>query len=192
MYSNEAQAPTPPRRRRRSCLGCFLTLLTVLVVLLILVGVGWIFVGRPYLHNIAENQLDNAMNNAVEQIPSQVALLPGGQTVPIQDTALTNLIVLNLAPSSPVKNPDFTITTQHVRLDFQLYGYPDAITFTPTVSNGHLVAQNVQVDGAFGLIMSPDEMTALLNKHFADAQSKLQKTVNSVQLKDHEMDVTLG
>ncbi len=192
MYSNGANAPTPPRRRRRSCLGCFLTLLTTLVILLILIGAGWIFLGRPYLHAMAENQLDNAMNNAVEQIPAQAALLPGGETVPIQDTTLTNLIALNLAPSSPVKNPNFTITTQHLRLDFQLYGYPDAITFTPAVNNGHLVAQNVQVDGAFGLIMSSDEMTALLNKHFADAQSKLQKTVNSVQLKDHEMDLTLG
>jgi hypothetical protein len=192
MYSNGANPPTPPRRRRRSCLGCFLTFLTVLIILLIIVGAGWIFLGRPYLHNIAETQLDNAMNSAVGQIPEQAALLPGGESVPIPDTALTNLIALNLAPSNPVKNPNVTITPQHLRLDFQLYGYPDAVTFTPAVNNGHLVAQNVQIDGAFGLIMSSDEMAALLNRHFADAQNKLQKTVNSVTLKDHEMDLTLG
>jgi hypothetical protein len=191
MYSNGANPPPRPPRRR-SCLGCFLTLLTVLIVLVIIVGAGWIFLGRPYLHSIAENRLDNAMNNAVQQIPPQIAVLPGGQTVPIQDTILTNLIALNIAPSDPVKDPNVTITPQNMRLDFQLYGYPDDVIFTPAVSNGHLVAQNVRVDGAFGLIMSPDEMTALLNKHFADAQSKLQKTVNAVKLKDHEMDLTLG
>src|SRR6266700_4296543 len=80
-------------RRGAGCVGC----LTVVVLLLFVVGAGWTFAVRPYIHSIAQNQLDNAMSNAVQQIPPQAAQLPAGSTIPVQESTLTNMIVLNLA-----------------------------------------------------------------------------------------------
>src|SRR5262249_18182502 len=117
--------------RGRGCFGC----LTTLVLLLIIVAAGWIFFLRPYVHNIAQAQLDQAMSSAVNQVPSLPGQLPPGP-VQIQENAINNLIVLNLAPSSPVQHPVTTITPNNIRLDFQVYGLPSAITAVPKVVNG--------------------------------------------------------
>jgi hypothetical protein len=180
---------TRTRQRRGGCVpGCLITL----ILLLLILGGAWVFAIRPYAHSIAQTQLDNALTSAVNQLPSGTAKLPSGVTVPVSDNAINNLIVLNLSPSNPVQHPNTTITSQNIRLDFQLYGYPCAITAVPALNSGRLVVKNVGVEGIFALIMSPDEMTSLLNQHLNDAQNKLQRTVNSVQLKDHEVDLSLG
>lgn len=183
-----------PTRRKRSAGGCALGCLTTLVLLLIVLGVGWVFVGRPYFHAMAESKIDNALNAGVNQIPSSplISLIPAGTTIPINENAINNLIVLNISPSDPIQKPETQITTQNITLSFQLYNFPSSISMVPAVQNGHLVAQNVQVNGIMGFIMSPSEMTDILNKHFADAQNKLGKTVTSTQLKANEFDITLG
>jgi len=50
---------------------------------------------------------------------------------------------------------------------------------------------NTTVEGLIGLIMAPDEVTSLFNKHLVEAQARLQHTIKSVQLKDHEMDLVI-
>src|SRR5436305_405896 len=78
------------RRARRGvgCIGC----LTMLIILLLVVGAGWVFGVQPYVHSMAQTQLDNAMSKAVQQIPSQAAQLPAGSTIPVQESTITNLI----------------------------------------------------------------------------------------------------
>jgi hypothetical protein len=186
MHPVAVKAEPKYRSRRRGCLGC----LTLLVLLLIIVAAGWVFFLRPYVHNMAQAQLDQAMSSAVDQTPSLPAQLPPGP-IPIQEDTINNLIVLNLAPSSPVQHPNTSITPDNIRLDFQVYGLPSAITVVPKVVNGQIVASNVTVEGVVGLIMSPEEMMTLLNKHLADAQGHLGHKMKSVQLKDHEADLTL-
>ncbi|WP_149403369.1 hypothetical protein [Dictyobacter arantiisoli] len=191
---NAASDRTNSGRRKRSRGGCFIGCLSVLIILLLILGGAWIFIIRPYAHNMAETQLDRALGSVVNQLPTQlIDLLPAGATVPISENTINNLIVGNLAPSNPVQNPDTTITSQRIRLSFTLYGYASAIDITPALnSNERLVAKNVNVEGVLGLIMSPDEMTTLLNKHFSDAQNKLGKTIRGVQLKNQQLSLTLG
>lgn len=179
-------------RRRRSRGGCCLTSLIVLVLLLIGLGAGWLFVLRPYAHNIAQTELDNAMQSAVNQIPPETKQLPPNSTLPVTENAINNLIVLNLAPSNPVQHPATHITGNDIRLDFQLYGFPCAATVVPQVQNGRLIVNHTTVEGIVGLVMSPDEITTLLNKHLSDAQNKLQRSITGMQLKAHEVDLTLG
>lgn len=181
-------------RRRRSKSGCALGCLTALILLLIILGASWIFLARPYLHNIAETQLDQALTAGVNQIPSTITTqIPSGTVLPINQDSINNLVVLNLSPSDPVQKPDTTITVTSVQLSFQLYGYPSSISLVPALnSKGQLVANNVSVNGVFGLIMSSDEMTALLNKHFSDAQNKLGKTIRKVELTNQQIKLTLG
>ena len=182
---------TPRRRRSRG--GCLTGCLSTLILLAIILGGLWFFVLRPYAHDTAIKQMDNAMNAAVNQIPSsQAAALPPGTTLPVQQIVLNNLLVLNIAPSDPVQNTNMQISPSGVRLDFKLYGQPCTITGLPQAQNGKLVATHVTVSGVVGLVVSADDIAALLNRHLADAQTRLNHTVTAVQLKDQEMDLTLG
>ena len=179
----------PTRRRRR--LGRALLILAI--VLLVLVA-GW-FVGlRPYLHGLAQSQIDGVLSNAINQInPVEVAAIPAGPaTINVSETIINNIIVLNTAPSDPVQQMHMTITPAELRLDFQAYGFACDLTGLPQVSNGQLVITNVAVEGIIGLIMSPGEVTATLNTYLHKAGVKLHRNVTGVTLKDHEIDIQLS
>ncbi len=192
LQSTGAQLSSPalPTRRRRRL---WRALLILAIVLLVLVA-GW-FVGlRPYLHGLAQSQIDSVLSNAINQInPAVVAAIPAGPaTINVSETAINNLIVLNTAPSDPVQQMHMTITPAELRLDFQAYGFACDITGLPQVSNGQLVITNVAVEGIVGLIMSPDEVTATLNNYLHNTGVKLRRNVTGVTLKDHEIDIQLS
>lgn len=179
---------TPPRRRRRGCIpGCLITL----IILIIVLGGAWFLIAHPYLHNIAATQLNQALSSATAQMPPQVTQLQSGPII-VPETALNNLIALNIAPSNPLQHAQTHITPSGIRLDFQLYGYQCAFTGVPKAVNGQLILTNVTVGGLIGLIMSPDELTSLLNKHLADAQQKIHHTILAVSLKDQQLGLLLG
>jgi hypothetical protein len=175
------------RRRKRGGLGC---LVTLLVLVLIIAG-AWSFVLQPFLHNLAEGQLNQALSAAVNQIPSGASALPTS-SLKISETVINNLIVLNTSPSSPIQSPATHITPANIQIDFQLYGLPCSITAVPKVQNNQLVATNVNVNGIIGLVLSPNDITNIINQHLVDAQNRLQHPVKNVQLKDNEVDLTLG
>ena len=180
------------RRRRGGCFGgCFVTLLMLAILLL---G-GWFFVARPYLHAFARSQIDLLLANAVNQIPANVTQVPPG-TVQVGENAVDNLIVLNSAPSDPVQHVQMHITPGGVRLDFQVYGFACAVTGVPQVINaplnGQLVVTNVTVCGIVALIISPEELTSLINTHLAAAQMRFKHPIISVLLKNHELDLLVG
>lgn len=173
--------------RRRGCFGC----LTSLVVLLVIIGILWFLVARPYLHNIAQTQLDQALTNATAQMPAAVTQLPPGPFL-VQEQTLNNLIALNIAPSNPIQRVQARITANNMRLDFQLYGYPCSITGVPQAVNGQLTMTNITISGIFALIMSPDELTPLLNQHLADTLQKMRHKVLAVQLKNQQLGLLLA
>lgn len=182
-------APAPKQRRRGGCvIGCVSTVL----ILAILATAGWFFVARPALHNFAQQRLDIAMNNAVNQIPPQIALLPVTQPVNVPENALNNMIALNLAPSDPIQQPVTRITNTGVRITFKIYGFDCAISGVPEARNGELVATNVTVEGIISLIMTPQELTAVFNQHLQEAHARLHHNVQTVTLKDHSLDLKLS
>jgi hypothetical protein len=183
-----ASSGSIPRRRRG---GCLIAGLLTPVILALLVAAGWFFALRPYLHTMAQNQIDQAFSQAVQQMPSQLSQVPAGPFT-FTDDIFNNLIQLNLPPNSVVKQMVAHTTPSNVRIDFQVYGMPCDVTGVPQVVNKQLVVTNVQVDGIIGLLMSNDEMTIILNKHLADAQVKLNRSILAVQLEDQKMILTLG
>ncbi len=70
--TQHASPPVLPRRRR----GYLARALLILVL-----GAGW-FVGlRPYLHGLAQNQIDKVLSNVVNQIAlTPISMLPSGPT----------------------------------------------------------------------------------------------------------------
>lgn len=193
LHSSGTQFSSPPAagRRRKNRLGRVLLILGVVLLLLV---AAWFIVLRPYLHGIAQSQVDGVLTNAVNQIdPTQLSVIPRGRTsVPITETTVNNLIVLNSSPSDPVQQMHMTITPGGLRLDFQAYGFSCDVTGVPQASNGQLVMTNVKVEGIAALIMSPDEMTSILNAHLHDATARLHRDVTGVVLKEQEIDIQLG
>ena len=185
-----ASPPVPNRRRRSS-----LTRVLVSYILMILVfGAGWFLGLRPYLHGLAQDQIDAVLSNVVNQIAlTPISKLPSGPTsLPVTETTVNNLFVLYTAPSDPVQHMHVRITPAGMRVDFQVYGFASDITGVPVVSNGQLLLTNVTVDGIVSLIMSPDEITSILNAHLRDARATLHRNVVGIVLKDHEMDIMLS
>ncbi len=178
-----------PRKRRLS--GCLIRALIVLVILIILVAGGWYFGARPYLDAMAQSKLNSVLTQAVNNIPAQASLLPNEQ-VKIPEGALNNLLVLKSSPSDIVQNPHLSITPNTMQFTFQVYGMTSTATGVPTVSNGHLVVTNVTISGIAGFFLSPDELTTIVDQHLADAQSKINHSITAVQLKNQELDLTLG
>ena len=179
-----APAPSKPRRRR----GCLPKILITLVILLAVVAGGWIIGLRPYLHSLAQSQIDQELASSVDQI---IPLPPPVNTLMVTDTMINNLIGSDHS-SDPVQNTHVTITSSGLKLDFQVYGFPCSVTGNLIASNGKPVITNVAIQGIIGLIMSPDELTPILNNHLSDAQSRLHRLINTITLKDHEIDLSLG
>ena len=185
-FSNAQQSR--PRRRRG---GCFIRSLITLIVLLILIVGGWFLGVRPYLDNQAHNKLDGVLTDAVNNIPPAISQLPAG-TVPLSEQVLNNLMVLESNTNDIVNHQQIHITSTQARMDFQVYGFPCAVTGVPQANSGHLTLTNVSIEGVAALILTPDEITTLVNQHLADAQTKINHPIESVQLKDHEVDLMLG
>ncbi len=149
----------------------------------------WLFVIRPPLHNLAVAEINATLNCTEEDIHSPPFFL-SGIPLPIQEQTLTDLLTPNGGTSDPIKNPVAHITPSNVRLDFQVYGFSCAITAVPRVDNAHLVVSDVNIEGIVRFIMSPDEMTTLLDTHLSHAQERFQHSVTNVQLQNQEMDLT--
>lgn len=182
--------PVKPKRRRRVG-GCLLSAFGLLAVLIIGLGAVWAFVVRPTLHNMAVQQINNTLTQAVNQIPPQVSQLPPGPII-IQQDVLNNLITLNTAPSDPVQHTNAQIMPDKVEFDFQIYGQPCSITGVPQAQGGKLVLTNTTISGLVGLILSPDDITTIFNQHLADAQARLNHQIVSVQLASQEMTLLLA
>jgi len=177
-----------PRRRRR---GCLAGILITLIVVLVLVGGGWFLVVRPYVDNMAQSKLNGVLDDAVNHIPPQVTQLPAG-AVTVPERVLNNLLVLESSPNDIVKNVQIHITSSAMNLQFDVYGFTCTVSGVPAVNAGHLIVTNVSVQGIAALILTADEITALANRHLADAQARLNHPILSVQLKDQELDMVLG
>ena len=183
---SQLSSPPFPKRRRKNLLA---RVLLILVVVLLVLVAGWFIGLRPLLHGIAQNQIDQVLTNAVNQInPVEIALLPPGRaSIALTETDLNEQIAQSTSSSDPVQQMHMTVTPGGVRLDFQTYGLASTITGVPQVINGQLVIKNVAVQGIASLLISPDELTTTLNAHLSDAGARLHRSVNGITLKDHEM-----
>src|SRR5258708_16185827 len=143
--------------------------------MVLIVGAVW-FVGlRPYLHGLAQNQIDTLVSNVVNQLDlAQIPEISSSPlSIPVTERTVNNLFVLYASPSDPVQHMHMQITPGGLRFDFQVYGFAFDLTSLPVVTNGQLIVAHVTVEGIVSLIMSSDEMTSILNAHLRDARAKL-------------------
>lgn len=180
-------AARPKRRGLSIAIGCFATLV---ILVLIAIG-GWMFLARPYIHQMAQTELDRALTEAVNQIPPGAAALPAGK-IQMKEQLINNFLVLNSSPGGTIQNANAQVLPDGVHISFKAYNTDNAISFVPMSSKNQLVAGNVTVAGPLSLIMSPEELKSILDSHFADAQARIQHPIQAVTLRNHIVEVKLG
>jgi hypothetical protein len=184
-------APSKPARKSR-LRGCLFYSVTIIVVLLLLLAGAWFLILRPYADSMAQTQLNNALAQAVDNIPSEVALLPSGGTVPISDNTLNLLLSDQSSSSNIVQNASITISPQNVVFKFQVFGFDCSVTSVPIASNGKIILTDVTLSGIAGMVMSAEEITNIVNNHLVDAVTRINHSITKVTLKEHEIDLTFG
>jgi hypothetical protein len=187
MNSSGTAAGSVKWKPQRSCLD---RVLLVLVLLGAVLAGAWFLGVRPYLHNMAQAQMDQALGNAEGQmLIFQLALPSGNQVLHVDESSINNY--LSLQDTSQIQNLHMTITPGDLVLNFTTYGFSSTITALPVASSGMLQVTNVQVQGALWLIMSNSELTSALNSNFQDFGSQMRRTIQSITLHEHEMDIQL-
>ncbi len=176
--SQAQQSPQPGPRKRRGR-GLLITLAIILVVLLALV-IG----GRIALNALAINQINQALSDAINNVPSQVALLPERDQT-ITDGMVNALITQQSSSASPVQNLTIHFTPNNVEIDFNVFSFSSTITTVPKIVNGQLVATQVTVQGIAGLILSPDDITNVMNTQIKNLETHIQHTITAVTLENH-------
>lgn len=179
----------PPAMRKRRRTGS--RVLLVFVLLLAVLAGAWFFGVRPYLHNLALNQLDQALNEAEGQmLLFQLALPPGKRVVHVDESSIN--VYLGAHNADPLQGLHANLTTAGMNLSFTAYGLGCAVSAVPIASNGQLQVKDVQVQGLLGLILSNDELTTALNSNFQNFGSQMNRKVDSITLHEHEMDIVIG
>lgn len=189
-----ASPPLPTRRRKNRLMQVLLILLAALLILLLVLVGGWFVILRPYLHGVAQNEVDGVFLSATNLInPLTVAVIATShRPVIITETDANNFIAMNSTQSDPIQRVHMSITPSWLRLGFQTYGLTSTITGVPRVVNGQIVMTNVTVQGVASLIMSPDELTNELNVDLQQVSASLHRPIAGVVLKNQEMDVQLS
>lgn len=179
-----------PKKRKRG--GRILArLLLVLILLGAVLAGAWFFGVRPYLHNLAQDQLVQALSDAEGQILLFQNAIPSGRQLVKVDEETIN-VYLGAHSSSQLQHLHATITPQSFELGFDAYGFHNTIDAVPIASNGLLQVTNVQVQGVLWLIMSNAELTSALDDNFQSFGQQMHRTIGQITLKEHEMDIIIN
>lgn len=186
-----SDAPVVKSPQKRSRAGCLVrTILSFVLLIAILAGV-WIVGVRPYVHNLAQSQIDLALNDAQSQILLFQSAIPAGrQIIPASENSLNTY--LSNHDSDQLQNLRMVVSSTQVEMSFTVYGIACAITALPIARGGVLQVTNVQVQFPLSLIMSNDELTTTLNTHFTSIGLQMHRTIEQVVLKAHEVDIVLS
>ncbi len=189
-----APPPLSPPRRKNRLMQVLLIILAALLILLLVLAGGWLFVLRPYMHGVAQTEVDGVFTNATNLInPLALAVIASSnKPIVITETDANNFIALNSSQSDPVQQVHLSITPAGLQMEFQTYGLTSTITGVPHVENGQIVMTNVTVHGAASLIMSPDELTNEVNADLQQVSATLNRPITGLVLKDQEVEIQLG
>jgi hypothetical protein len=189
MFPTAGNTFAHSQRKSHNLSNCFVWTLAMLIALLIGLSAGWFLVIGPSIHAMAMRELNLSLDRAEANIHPPLLFI-SGIVIPISEQTITQTMASNLSPSDPIKDPVTHITPNNISINFQLYGLPCNITAVPQVTNGHLGVNKVSIEGVLELIISPDDITTLLDTHLTHAQELFQHAVTNVQLQNQEMDLT--
>jgi hypothetical protein len=153
---------------------------------------------RPYLHNLAQGELDQALSGPENQILLSMLAVPPGIPLPanlrvIHGTEESMNTYLSAHNTDQVQNLRMSITPTGMSLSFTAYGQDCVILARPILSSdGQIQVTDVQVQGVLALIMSNDELTSALNSNLQNFSTQMTHKVTKIQLLEHKIDVQLS
>lgn len=172
-------SPNQPQKRRKRRGRGLLIGLAIFIVLIVVLLIG----ARLVLNAYAISQINQASSDAINKIPSAVAILPDrDQTIP--EGAVNALISLKSSSFSPVQNLAIHFTPNDMEIDFNVFSFSSTITTVPKIVNGKFVVTNTTVQGIAGLILSPDDITNLINNQITNLETHIQHTITAVTLQN--------
>lgn len=74
-----------------------------------------------------------------------------------------------------------------MEIDFDVYAFSSSITAVPKIVNGQFVMTNVMVQGIAGLILSPGDITNLMNTQITNLETHIQHTITAVTLQNRSI-----
>jgi hypothetical protein len=178
----------PPTRKRRRAGRAWGRVLLILVVLLAILSGAWFLGARPYLHNLAQTELIQALDAPESALQlAMLALPPGSQTIHTSENSMN--VYLSSHDTDQIQALHMTVLPTGMSLSFTAYGQDCTITALPVVTNGLIQVTNVQVQGVLALIMSSDELTSELNDNLQTFSNGMTHKIAKITLLEHEINV---
>ena len=134
----------------------------------------------------AINQINQTFSNAINDIPSVIAILPERNQT-INEDVINALLSHLISASGPVQHITVHFTPNDMEIDFNVYAFSSSITAVPKIVNGQFVMTNVMVQGIAGLILSPGDITNLMNTQITNLETHIQHTITAVTLQNHSI-----
>jgi hypothetical protein len=181
MRPGATNQPQQRPLRRRGRVGCFIgAVIALVLVVALLIG------GRFVLRSIAINQINQTFSNAINDIPSVVAILPERNQT-INEDVINALFSHLISATDPVQHITIHFTPNDMEIDFNVYSFSSSITAVPKIVNGQFVMTNVTVQGIAGLILSSGDITNLMNTQITNLETHIQHTITAVTLQNRSI-----
>jgi hypothetical protein len=180
-------AYAPPTRGRRGPGGCLLGLLAFLLICVVAAGFA-VLVARPYVSGRVRDELDRTLSTQVADLPP-ITVEAAGQFV-VTEREINQNIRLYAAAYDPIEDPVVSITTNEIRVDFDLYGTSSAYHGGLTVRGGRVVVVDPEVEGPAGQVLDAEDLAAVLEEQFAAVMTRSNLRPTRVQLRNNEVVIT--
>ncbi|MBA3336452.1 MAG: zinc ribbon domain-containing protein [Chloroflexia bacterium] len=177
--------PTPPRRGPHGCLlGGLATLLILGVTLFVL----WSLVVRPYLGNVAREQIRDGAIAQIERI-DRLPVLPSGEIV-VREAEINDRLATDPSAYEPITEPRVEITPERIAIRFSLYGTSSTYAGQLDVEEGNIVVRNGTVDGPAGQVLSPEDVAVIVEEQLAALLSRSDLTATAVRTEGDSLRIT--
>lgn len=169
----------------------------MLVVLVLVLSGVWAFVLRPSLHATAEDQMGQMLSASMEKInPLATMLVPPAIPLPVGEDLIQQALVLPPPSWFSIQDLRLTIAPDGIHVTFQAhvaaFSFACTIVSIPRVLNGQVIVDKLTVDGPITMVMTSDEMKAVVNSYLGKLHDRVRRPITALTLADHYIWVTLG
>lgn len=163
-----------------------------LVVLVAVAAVLWLMLLRPYLHSRVDGAISDALNQAIEPLPtlSDQDLQALNPSITVTGGETTALVTRELPPGTGLDRLSVAFQPNQVILTYSAYGQQGTIQTGFQVQNSQLIATDTQVGGPLGWVESGDELRATLDQALAELDAKTPHGFQSVRVAAGTLTVT--
>ena len=181
-------APPPPARRNRR--GCLLGLLAFLLIAGLAAVYGWFGVARPYLRDVARDELSTGVAAEIRAIePADLPLLPSGELT-LTEAEIDAHLREHAGAYGPLDDLDVEISPTGLRVRFSVFGATSTYSGRPEIQDGALVVADGDLSGPAAQILGPADVAPIVESQLAALLTRSNRRPTAVSLADGALTVT--